>query len=201
MIVIPLPFLAVPPPYATDASLWGTLCTSRQVDPSVARMRHYAQKTRKGIQTMTHRLIITDDSEDPWYVEHDTSCPTADLYGGSHCFDYVCLVGRELANAGIGRLDLLPTGEYEIEYWQESRAVDRYGTLEVVASGLRAVVDDDSPLIYTDLDGEYWGEMLRKAKAVVLLREEASQVQIDPDWLKKIIRDGRKTGLPWKEES
>jgi hypothetical protein len=89
---------------------------------------------------MTHLLVTTGDPEDPWYVEHDTSCPTADLYGGSYCFDYVCQIGRELSNVGLpNELAKLPPGEYKIVYWQESRAVDRYGTLEVVAAGLSMV--------------------------------------------------------------
>lgn len=122
---------------------------------------------------MTHRLIITGESEDPWYVEHDTSCPTADLYGGGYCFDYVCSVGRELANVGLDpELAGLPSGNYEIEYWRELRGVGSFGIPEVVGEGLSLVIYD-----------------------------ETSQVQVDPDFWKKIIRDGRKTGFPWKEES
>jgi hypothetical protein len=87
----------------------------------------------------THRLIITGDSEDPWYIEHDMSCPIVDLYGGGYCFDYVCPIGRELAGTGLDpELAGLPVGEYEIEHWREFRA-DRYGVPELVDSGISVI--------------------------------------------------------------
>lgn len=120
---------------------------------------------------MTHFLIITNDPDELWDVEHPEDCPTYDLYDGA-CTDYACKLGLEISNVGLPEgLTHLPPGRYEVEYWEHRQPVDMWGTTDVTHAGIRIVVLDEAQLI---MNG------------------------IDRDWWRKIILAGRKTGFSWE---
>lgn len=68
-----------------------------------------------------HLLTITDDDEfgRDCEVEHLTECPTSTIRG---YLEWTCGVGQYLDEAGLpDELICLPEGEYQIEFWLESR--------------------------------------------------------------------------------
>lgn len=117
---------------------------------------------------MKHFLII---DEGGWEIEHPVDCPTTETYEG-YALDYGCKLGTEASNAGIGRLDLLPHGRYEVEYW-ETPWRDSYGEPGISDCGVRVIVDDETMSRidvnahgFAGLDASHWADVARRAPKV-----------------------------------